>query len=141
MLFRSFHNCISALISRINQVRFQKSEMESRFGLNTQYFLPKCKKGHEMKFQYGRPSTYRGGARCDVCREKKLEVKVYFYHCKDCRYDLCIPCSHAERKIVGKSQNSISLHSITEGKGSVQFCGFCEKSAKIKTKLFQTLAQ
>lgn len=55
---------------------------------------PKCENEHYMQLMMPAsiPVDYNQGVRCDICGQYRLEENEYFYHCKECSYDLCDMC-------------------------------------------------
>jgi hypothetical protein len=39
------------------------------------------------------PKYYNGTVMCDKCRTDKVEKHLIFYHCEECKYDLCRACA------------------------------------------------
>jgi hypothetical protein len=50
-----------------------------------------CDKGHKYEFRNCKPEYY-SGTRCDGCKKGIKSFGQDFYHCKTCRYDLCVAC-------------------------------------------------
>lgn len=58
----------------------------------SQVMHPVCSRRHSMDRYTSKPKSY-GSVRCDVCRRRQLENDPEFYHCEDCKYDLCLTCA------------------------------------------------
>ena len=66
------------------------------FGIDHDRLNLRCDNNHALECIRSKPLSnpaYRGGAQCNVCRQGALEHMVYFYHCKQCFYDLCKGCA------------------------------------------------
>jgi hypothetical protein len=51
-----------------------------------------CTNNHPMARISGRVGSYEGNPFCDVCRTGELNLEEFFYHCEECRYDVCMFC-------------------------------------------------
>ena len=66
---------------------------------------PLCTNDHVMKRCNEKPSDYSGDAGCDVCGKASLSQQYYqFYHCGECKYDLCLSCAHQAAKNAASSE-------------------------------------
>lgn len=60
---------------------------------------PVCASDHPMKRLNGAPKCYMSDASCDKCNKNSLSQEYrQFYHCEDCKFDLCITCAYEEEK-------------------------------------------
>eukprot|EP01033_Poteriospumella_lacustris_P014737 gene14737-10542_t len=58
----------------------------------SQVLHPVCSRRHSMDRYTSKPKSY-GSVRCDLCKRRQLENDPEFYHCEDCKYDLCLTCA------------------------------------------------
>ena len=61
------------------------------FGMNYERYEPKCNNNHTLLAYRGFPYEH-GQVSCDVCSEKNLQDMDLFYHCRQCKYDMCKAC-------------------------------------------------
>ncbi|RYY89616.1 hypothetical protein EON63_00335 [archaeon] len=57
--------------------------------------VPLCQAGHVTKKHRGSCPTYPKTAciRCNICKRLQLELDDLYFHCAQCRFDLCTLCS------------------------------------------------